>query len=367
MGMGPTPTVLRADAGAAIGIGHAMRCLAVGQAMRDRSARVVFATRDGAPGVEAKMRAEGIEIVRVPAAGGDESEMETVRIARDLGAAWTVVDGGRVNAEVVDALHAARCRVVMIDDEGGASAGNPDVIVNQNTHATLALYAECSGRTRRLLGPAYALLRREFRERAGWHRDFQGPARNVLVTLGGSDPDNATGVVLSAIEHVGVELDVIVVIGASNSHADAVDRQAAKSRVRVRIERDTSRMSELMAWADVAVSSGGSTVWEIAFMGLPSLVGSIAADQGALVASSPFFESLGAFRAVRPEFLARALRELVLDPARRAAQSAKARAVVDGRGCERVLNVLSEIDRQARGRSSGTGTADRREARDERE
>lgn len=210
-------------------------------------------------------------------------------------------------------------------------------------------------------------MRREFRESLGRHRDFQGPARNVLVTLGGSDPNNATGVVLSAIEHVGVELDVIVVIGASNSHADAVDRQAAKSRARVRIERDTSRMSELMAWADVAVSSGGSTVWELAFMGLPSLVGSIAADQGPLVASSLFFESLGAFPAVRPEFLARALRDLVLDRARRAAQSAKARAVVDGRGCDRVLSVLSEIDRQARGRSSGTGLTDRREARDERE
>lgn len=123
MGTGPMPIVLRADAGAAIGIGHAMRCLAVGQAWRDRSARVVFATRGGVPGVEARMRAEGIEVVRVAPAGGDESEMETVQIARDLGAAWTVVDGVAVSAEVVDALHSARCRVVMIDDEGGCVGG----------------------------------------------------------------------------------------------------------------------------------------------------------------------------------------------------------------------------------------------------
>jgi len=31
-------------------------------------------------------------------------------------------------------------------------------------------------------------------------------------------------------------------------------------------------MPELMAWADFAVSAGGSTCWELAFMGLPALV-----------------------------------------------------------------------------------------------
>jgi len=30
-------------------------------------------------------------------------------------------------------------------------------------------------------------------------------------------------------------------------------------------------MSDLMAWADVAISGGGSTCWELAFMGLPSI------------------------------------------------------------------------------------------------
>jgi UDP-2,4-diacetamido-2,4,6-trideoxy-beta-L-altropyranose hydrolase len=365
MGKASMAILLRADAGPGSGVGHAMRCLALGQAWRDRSARVVFATREGAPGVEARMRAEEIEVLRVEATNSDARSLEMGRIAVEIGAAWTVVDGAPLSEGLIDALHDARCRVAMIDDEG-TSAG-PDVIVNQNAHAAPSLYEGCPATTRLLLGPPYALLRREFRGRPPPRRDFPAVGRNVLVTLGGSDADNTTSRVLSALEGVGIEpLDVTVAVGTSNVHAEAVCRQAAQSRVRVRVERDTTRMAELMAWADVAVSSGGSTVWELAFMGLPSLVGSIAADQRALVGSSPFFESMGPFNSVTSESLSRALRALLLDRVRRMEQCSRARAVVDGRGCERVLTELSEIDRPVRRRKSGAAT-DSHEARDERE
>ena len=368
MGKGSLAIVLRADAGPGLGVGHAMRCLALGQAWRDRAARVVFATREGAPGVEARMRDEGIEVVRVAPTDAPMSPREAVRVAVETGAAWTVVDGAPVDDALIDALHDVGCRVAMVDDEGAACAARPDVIVNQNSYAAASLYADCAATTRLLLGPTYALLRREFRDRPTGQRDIPAVGRKVLVTLGGSDPDNATSLVLSAIESVGMEpLEVVVAVGASNLHAEAISRQAAKSRAFVRVERDTTRMAELMAWADVAVSSGGSTVWELAFMGLPSLVGSIAADQQALVGSSPFFESLGRFAQTAPESLSAALRSLLLDPARRLAQSSRARAVVDGRGCERVLTVLAEIDRTARRRKSGADPTDPHEARDERE
>ncbi len=365
MGKGSTAIVLRADAGPSIGIGHAMRCLALGQAWRDRSARVVFATREGAPGVEAKMRAEGIEVLRVADLGGAQSLRELGRLALEVRAAWTVVDGAPVEG-LVEALHGVGCRLAMIDDEGAACSGRPDAIVNQNSYAAPALYDDCAAATRLLLGPTYALLRREFRGRPSWQREVPAVGRKVLVSLGGSDPDNATSLVLLALEGVGIDLlDVRVVVGASSPHAEAVVRQAAESRVCIRVEHDTTRMAELMAWADVAVSSGGSTVWELAFMGLPSLVGSIAPDQRTLVGSSPFFDSLGPFASLTPQTLALALRNLLLDRARRLEQSSRARAVVDGRGCERVLSELSEIDRTAHARHSEP--TDTHEVRDERE
>src|SRR5580692_5522261 len=140
MGKGSLAVVLRADANPGIGVGHAMRCLALGQAWRDRSARVVFATREGAPGVEARMRDEGIEVFRVEATAGPAILRETVRIAVEVGAAWAVVDGAPVGCGLIDALHDVGCRLAMIDDEGTACVARPDVIVNQNSYAAASLY-----------------------------------------------------------------------------------------------------------------------------------------------------------------------------------------------------------------------------------
>ena len=44
-------------------------------------------------------------------------------------------------------------------------------------------------------------------------------------------------------------------------------------------------MPELMAWADVGVSAGGLTSWELAFMGLPGIVIVTAANQTGVAAA----------------------------------------------------------------------------------
>jgi len=39
-----------------------------------------------------------------------------------------------------------------------------------------------------------------------------------------------------------------------------------------RLFSSVNNMSELMSWADIAISAGGSTCWELAYMGLPRSV-----------------------------------------------------------------------------------------------
>ena len=52
---------------------------------------------------------------------------------------------------------------------------------------------------------------------------------------------------------------------------------------RIEILESVGNMAELMAWADVAVIGGGTTVWEAVFMQLPCLVLQVADDQKAAV------------------------------------------------------------------------------------
>ena len=52
-----------------------------------------------------------------------------------------------------------------------------------------SLYVQREPYTRLLLGPRYALLRREFVSWSHSEREIEEVARNILVMMGGSDPD----------------------------------------------------------------------------------------------------------------------------------------------------------------------------------
>jgi spore coat polysaccharide biosynthesis predicted glycosyltransferase SpsG len=104
-------------------------------------------------------------------------------------------------------------------------------------------------------------------------------------------------------------------------------------------------MAELMAWADLAITAGGSTCWELACMGLPAMVLTYGKDQepiakGLQVADAAIW--IGSGGSVSEELLRAAIQELVADEGRRLRMSGAARGLVDGQGAGRVLSVLEE-------------------------
>ncbi|MFM6402863.1 MAG: PseG/SpsG family protein, partial [Planktothrix sp.] len=126
----------------------------------------------------------------------------------------------------------------------------------------------------------YALLRQEFWQWRGWQRTVPQVAKKVLVTLGGADPDNVTLKVIQSLQIVEVEeLEAVVVVGGSNPHYENLKMAVLDSRYPIQLQRNVTNMPELMAWADVAISAGGSTCWELAFMGLPSILLVLAENQ----------------------------------------------------------------------------------------
>jgi spore coat polysaccharide biosynthesis predicted glycosyltransferase SpsG len=143
-----------------------------------------------------------------------------------------------------------------------------------------------------LLGPRYALLRREFRKWQGWKREIPVVAGKVLVTLGGADPDNVTLKVIKALKEITIsDLEVKVVIGPANPNKETLEQEVA-SKPNFKLPENVTNMPELMAWADIAVTAGGSTCLEMAIMGLPNIVIVLAENQ------RPIAEKLHVFGAV---------------------------------------------------------------------
>ncbi len=340
----PEHLIICAESGVQIGTGHVMRCLALAQAWKRAGGPVTFLLREGMSGIEERIRAEGI-LLETLSKESEASAEAFVRAALRAGAPIAVLDGYGFGAREQQMLSGAGIRVLTIDDYGHATGYPVRWLLNQNSYAVPAMYHGTNARL--LMGPAYALLRDEFLPWLGWKRSIPDRARKILITIGGSDPDNASVKILQSLELLRhyEDLEVVVIVGGANPHRSDVQEAAQRCPVPVRVERNVRDMPALMAWADVAVSGAGVTSYELCYMGLPSLLLIVAENQRRIAESlsqSGVAVNAGMSQELSSELLAVQLQGLIDSSERRTAMSRGARELVDGLGSERVRAALLE-------------------------
>jgi UDP-2,4-diacetamido-2,4,6-trideoxy-beta-L-altropyranose hydrolase len=343
MNKGSPVILVRADASSAIGSGHVMRCLALGKAWKDTGGTLSWVSAQCIPVLEERIRREGITYTRTQSVPGLLSDAaETIAEARRVGAAWVVVDGYRFKPDYVRVLKKNGLRVLFIDDDGRFESYAADVVLNQNLSATSAMYPNREALTRLLLGPDYVLLRPEFfgQSPRGNHATI---GRKILITMGGSDPENVTERVFRATATL--DIDIQVVIGGGNPRRDTLPLVITGISPSARVEQSPENMAPLMNWADVAISAAGSTCWELAYMGVPAIVIAISSDQRGIAQSlgeQGIALSLGWHANLSEEAIREALVELLHEHQRRIEMSERGRKLIDGRGAVRVVEFLQK-------------------------
>ena len=342
MSQPPGPLVIRADAGPASGVGHVMRCLALAQAWQDRGGEVTFLTTTDSPTLKDRLCAEGMNVADLAAEPGSPRDIRaTVELLARLRAAWVVADGYRFGTVYQQAVKDAGRLLLVVDDYGHADQYVCDLLLNQNLHAEERLYPKRHRHTDLLLGPRHALLRREFWPAEGGPQETADIAAKVLITLGGGDPAGVAAKVLQAFQEPGLEeFEATVVTGALGSHCQQLE---AVEHGDIRIEHDPRNMRALMAWADMAVSAAGSTCWELARMGLPSILIILAENQRPIAESlqaAGVAQCLGWGERLSPGRLVDELLHIARDRVRRSRMSHLGRQLVDGHGAARVVEAM---------------------------
>jgi UDP-2,4-diacetamido-2,4,6-trideoxy-beta-L-altropyranose hydrolase len=322
-----------------------MRCLALAQCAQDSGGQAIIAMAGKANGVEVRLVSEGFDIERIsPVPGSDEDAHETVSLARQLAAEWVVLDGYHFSGQYQRLIKEAGFLLLVIDDGGHAEHYWADAVLNQNPYAAESLYPSREPSTQLLLGTRYILLRREFMKWRGWQRSIPQYARKVLVTLGGSDPDNVTQKVIHALRYFKPdELEAVILLGPGNPHLSILEAATGRCPIPIRIRVNEKNIPELLSWADVAVAAGGTSSWERALLGLPSLVIVLAENQKEVaeaLAKVGIAWNMGCHQSLLPHTIAATLRQLLEDPQTRVSMAQSGQRLVDGQGVVRVLNKL---------------------------
>lgn len=341
--------VFRCEGSETLGMGHVVRCSALAKALHRRDVATLFVVSPSADRATGWLQREGLQWRPLPV-GGDGSDAAsalvsdaevTAQIATDELADWVVVDHPSFGCSCLRVLASAEFATAVIDDTGRRQLHPADLILNQNLGAD-ALYEDETQGGLKLLGPRYSLLRPEFKAaRESLSRHFSAQDANVLVTLGGGDTWLQAKAVLSGLAASDHSLHVrCIVPGVNKRRVAELSRRYPHSLEFLDTVRD---IAPLMTWADLSISGGGSTVWELCCLGVPMLVLVLSddqADNAAHLEHRGCAKSLGRLTESTPLRLASAASEILSNPGWREAASVAGRQLVDGRGANRVADVL---------------------------
>jgi len=343
---------IRADAGTAIGTGHVMRSIALAQACKKARGNVNFVCHCESKAMQKLILDEGFELAEIEKTHPDPDDLEkTLGFLRrgvtgdESGTPWLVLDGYHFDPAYQKASRDAGFRVLVIDDYNHQPHYHADILLNQNFKAESLKYI-CDQDTMLLMGTKYALIRSEFLKKGKKMRNVPVIAQKVLVTLGGADPDNVVLRVVQALKLLDIKgLEAKIVVGPANPHIKKLEKEILRSGD---LPRDfqivqNGNMPDLMAWADIAVSAGGTTCWELAFMGVPFLVLVLAENQRDIaqrLEDAGAALNLGWANQRNTKQISEALENLICNQDKRREMSYRADKLVDGQGASRVSSLM---------------------------
>ncbi len=346
------PLIIRTDAGEKIGNGHVMRCMALAQTWKDAGGEVLFIMASGYKACRSTIESEGIEILHLSTLPGSRNDvLQTVDIAKTNSAEWIVVDGYHFTSDYQKSIKNNGIKSLFIDDCGSADVYHGDIILNQNLHADKSLYVNKAPETRLLLGSAYVLLRKEFTSLQNRHKKISAKSYKIIVTMGGSDPQNITLRVIQALIKINAPLDVKIIVGSSNPHMDIIQHSIRSAPFSMYIQQNAKNMADLMAWADLAISAGGSTLWEMAFMGLPAITISTAENQRNVAQKLHDMGTvsyIGWYDNLTELKISKEIKRLIYSRKNRAKMSVLGKKIIDGKGVEKVIREITSLKPELR-------------------
>lgn len=309
--------VLVAEADGRVGMGHLAEVSAVARALKERG----VAARLIAIGDSKNSEVESVSDYTALAAKLDANErviLWSVRTDR-WRRAWNHFASAR-NAWVAD----------VADDYPAV-----DVLIVPTLQPR---WRAAQASTRVLAGPQYFPL--DVRGR----RDVPNPSarqRDVLLSLGGADRTEASLRIIPALGGT----KSTVVIGPAFRHRDGVERAAKKAGIDRVNAPDGLR--DLLLQHRLVISAGGNTLFEAAAAGTPALVAwedPHEETQGNAFAAAGAACVIGRGADLDPRKLQRTVSDL-LQSSDLDAMSAAGRQLVDGRGADRIADLLIDLAR----------------------
>lgn len=246
--------LIRTEGFSSIGMGHIYRTLLLASHLTDHNILIVTSKKSDLGIKKLKEKNYNFKVF--------DSDEELIKIAKEFDTDIFINDILNTSENYIKTLKANFSRVINFEDLGDGSY-YADAVIND-------LYEKVNDKPNFYWGSDYYLIRDQFKILNDYK--VNDIVKNVLIVFGGTDPSNLTHKVLNSIlasNHTNINFLFILGIGYQNG--DEVKNIAEKHK-NIEILYNVSNISHYMLQADLAFSSQGRTMLELAFIGVPTII-----------------------------------------------------------------------------------------------
>ncbi len=342
------PIIFRCDASSEIGWGHFKRCYALAEiAQQSGRYKVHFLCRPLPKSLEKKLRDIHASVQVLDQDATLEQDLAYLHSLFDLMTRKNIIvvlDHYDWTTECFRELKADPRVLLIAFDDGLKRHYHADFVVDANIFSERNSHS-VAGDCQLLLGPKYTMIREEI------HTLRQSPLEKMaenfqfLVTLGGGDRWGHALKAIEAVRMTSMKFETHIVVGSQWAHAEKAKRIIG-NHPRIHFYEDPSFFPQLLTRADLALTAGGTTTYELAYLGVPMLTMTLVPHQLPIAKGWEelgIADYLGSAEFVTPDLILNKLtywmdRDQDLENRGLAAQR-----IVDGRGKFRVLERAQKV------------------------
>lgn len=330
--------VFRTDGGKKIGLGHIMRCIALAKEFRSREYEILFIVNkdDTVKSLLLHHSFRYIEII--------ENEYETSELSLILkteNAKVIILDTFRANQEYTAQLRECipHSFIVLLDNlREGKGACN--LLINGSVYAK-DFYNEYLNDKSYLLGAKYSILREEYRTNN--RKNIKDNVEKILITMGGTDVNHLTPKIIKLLNHVSAyEIQVLVGKGFDNRKEIEL---ASNNDSRVKLIVDETNIKPYIEDSDFVISAGGTTIYELAATGTPSIIFLQAENQrlpATVMSENNCMISLDYYIDADEQKYLKIIKEVIKNKNCRLTMSKNLQSLIDGKGPQRIVKSIEQ-------------------------
>ena len=351
MPLSESKLLVRVDAGIQAGTERVRSIHALAREFRQRGGQATIVCNEIPNALRRRIEHDCITVQQIAnVAGSVDDCFETKEIIDQERPDWLAIDGAIFDGNYINQIAAAIKYVAIID---GSPRGQADLLVGDGeADSANANWDGFGDQVERLTGPDFSMVD-SLQARQPLDRKAVAQAKKILVWIAGADIDNWTLQTLQSLSDLtskgtaSKRLIVDCLVGPQYKHLAELENFKRHSNASLRIHKNLDRIEPLAERAELAIASGHTGCYSLAYFGIPTILISTPESNTNIIAA--LHQNRAAFSIAhethpntdRTPTIVDTIKNLLQDQFKRHSLSHHAMDLVDGQGIKRIVNRMA--------------------------